>query len=207
MLESKIQKDIIAYLRKNKIFHIRFQAQTNINGIPDIICCYMGLFIGLELKQENGRATDLQKKKLDAINNAGGIGRVVRSVEEVDKLFKEIKKMSDIKSEFYKTLNNIVGNDRLSNEEIYIINDYLGRLEATIKELQQENKQLKEDIETFKLTITIQQQMIDELIGKIDKAIEYINSLEFLELMNSANKEDYFKAKNKLLEILGDKKK
>ena len=53
--------------------------------------------------------------------------------------------MSDIKSEFYKTLNNIVGDDRLSNEEIYIINDYLGRLEATINEEQQENKQLTRD--------------------------------------------------------------
>lgn len=91
MLESSIQKQIIAYLKKNKIFFIRFQAQTNINGIPDIICCYKGLFIGLELKQEKGRATELQKKKLDAINNAGGIGVIVRSVEEVDRLFKEIK--------------------------------------------------------------------------------------------------------------------
>lgn len=90
MLESKIQKEILTYLRKNKIFHLRFQAQSNINGIPDIICCYKGLFIGLELKQEKGRATELQKKKLDAINNAGGIGVVVRSVEEVDRLFKEV---------------------------------------------------------------------------------------------------------------------
>lgn len=91
MLESKIQKDILAYLRKNKIFHIRFQAQSNINGIPDIICCYNGLFIGLELKQEKGRATELQKRKLDAINNAGGIGRIIKSIEEVEELFKEIK--------------------------------------------------------------------------------------------------------------------
>lgn len=90
MLESKLQKEILAYLRKNRVFHIRFQAQSNINGVPDIICCYKGLFIGLELKQENGRATELQKKKLEAINNAGGIGRIIRSVEEVEKLFKEI---------------------------------------------------------------------------------------------------------------------
>ncbi len=90
MLESKIQRDIISYLRRKRVFHLRFQAQSNINGIPDIICCYNGLFIGLELKQENGRATELQKKKLDAINNAGGIGVVVRSVEEVDNLFKEL---------------------------------------------------------------------------------------------------------------------
>ena len=90
MLESKIQRDIISYLKRRKVFHLRFQAQTNINGIPDIICCYKGLFIGLELKQEKGKATELQKKKLEAINNAGGIGLVVRSVEEVDKLLNEL---------------------------------------------------------------------------------------------------------------------
>lgn len=87
MLESKIQKEILAYLRKNKVFHIRFQAQSNINGVPDIICCYKGLFIGLELKQENGRATDLQKKKLETINNSGGIGVIIKSLEEVITLF------------------------------------------------------------------------------------------------------------------------
>ena len=92
MLESKIQKEILTYLRKNKIFHLRFQAQSNINGIPDIICCYKGLFIGLELKQENGRATDLQKRKLEAINNAGGIGLIIKNLEEVKKLFGLIDK-------------------------------------------------------------------------------------------------------------------
>ena len=71
--------------------------------------------------------------------------------------------MSDIKSEFYKTLNNIVGNDRLSNEEIYIINDYLGRLEATIKELQQENKQLKEDFAVLKKIQMISNDILNEL--------------------------------------------
>lgn len=92
MLESKIQKDILNYLRAKRIFHLRFQAQSNINGIPDVICCYKGLFIGLELKQENGRATELQKRKLDAINNAGGIGLIVKSVEEVEQLFDQIDK-------------------------------------------------------------------------------------------------------------------
>ena len=92
MLESKIQKDILNYLRHKRIFHLRFQAQSNINGIPDVICCYKGLFIGLELKQENGRATELQKRKLDAINNAGGIGLIVKSVEEVEQLFDQIDK-------------------------------------------------------------------------------------------------------------------
>ena len=90
MLESSIQKEILTYLKHKKVFHIRFQAQSNINGIPDIICCYKGFFLGLELKQEKGKPTELQLKKLEAINNNGGIGVIIKSVEEVKELFDNI---------------------------------------------------------------------------------------------------------------------
>lgn len=92
MLESKIQKDIRAYLTKKRVYHWRFQAQTNLNGIPDILCLYKGFFIGLELKQENGVATGLQLRKIKNINDNGGIGLIVKSVEEVKQLFDQIDK-------------------------------------------------------------------------------------------------------------------
>lgn len=92
MLESKIQKDIRAYLTKKRVYHWRFQAQTNLNGIPDILCLYKGFFIGLELKQENGVATGLQLRKIQNINDNGGIGLIVKSVEEVKQLFDKIDK-------------------------------------------------------------------------------------------------------------------
>ena len=90
MLESKIQKDILAFLKKNRVYHFRFQAQSNLNGLPDVICLYKGFFLGLELKKENGKPTDLQLKKIKSINENGGIGRIIRSVEEVETLLKEI---------------------------------------------------------------------------------------------------------------------
>lgn len=92
MLESKIQKDIRDYLTKKRVYHWRFQAQTNLNGIPDILCLYKGFFIGLELKQENGVATGLQLRKIQNINDNGGIGLIVKSVEEVKQLFDKIDK-------------------------------------------------------------------------------------------------------------------
>ena len=57
-------------------------------------------------------------------------------------------------------------------------------------------------------------EYIEDLQQKIDKAIEYMNSEEFFMKMNSnsiqppADKyvcQDYFEAKEKLVEILGDK--
>lgn len=90
MLESKIQKDIRAYLTKKRVYHWRFQAQTNLNGIPDILCLYKGFFIGLELKQEKGVATGLQLRKIQNINDNGGIGILARSVSDVEKLINDI---------------------------------------------------------------------------------------------------------------------
>ena len=85
MLEGKVQDKIIAYLEKKRVYHFRFQAQSNLNGLPDIICLYKGFFLGLELKREKGGApTKLQERKIKAINDNGGIGVIVRSVDEVD---------------------------------------------------------------------------------------------------------------------------
>jgi hypothetical protein len=91
MLEDKVQDHIKSYLTKKRIYHWRFQAQSNLNGIPDILCLYKGFFIGLELKREKGgRATGLQLRKIKNINENGGIGVLVRSVEDVDKIIKAI---------------------------------------------------------------------------------------------------------------------
>ena len=91
MNESAVQKNILAYLRHKRVYHFRFQAQSNLNGLPDILCLYKGFFLGLELKREKGGApTQLQLKKIKAINDNGGIGVIVRSVEEVEEILNNI---------------------------------------------------------------------------------------------------------------------
>lgn len=44
-----------------------------------------------------------------------------------------------------------------------------------MKELQQENERLKDELETMTFTAKVKQEAIDALIKRIDKAIEYIN--------------------------------
>ena len=56
------------------------------NGVPDIICCYKGRFLGLECKLPGGRLTELQKRALEKINRAGGIACRVESVEDVKRV-------------------------------------------------------------------------------------------------------------------------
>lgn len=110
-IESKVQEEIISYLKKNRVYHFRFQAQSNLNGLPDIICLYKGFFIGLELKREKGgKPTSLQLRKIKAINDNGGIGLIVRSVYEVEMLL-------DVINDYY-VYDNICSEGILAYYEI-----------------------------------------------------------------------------------------
>ena len=66
-------------------------------GIPDIIVCANGRFIGLEVKLPGGRygATALQLKTIEDIARAGGTAAVVRSVEEAVQIVKEAMHYDD----------------------------------------------------------------------------------------------------------------
>ena len=44
------------------------------SGIPDLLVCFNGWFLGIELKAPNGRPSDLQLYNLREIEKAGGIG-------------------------------------------------------------------------------------------------------------------------------------
>jgi hypothetical protein len=60
------------------------------SGVPDIVCCYQGRFIGIECKAGKGKTTALQDKNLAAIAAAGGLAMVVNeeNVEQVTDLLK-----------------------------------------------------------------------------------------------------------------------
>lgn len=47
------------------------------SGVPDIIACYKGRFVGIECKAGNNKPTALQQRNLQEIDNADGIALVV----------------------------------------------------------------------------------------------------------------------------------
>lgn len=90
-LESKLEKEVGKYMKEHRVWQLaRFQAQSSQNGLPDRIYLYKGILLGLELKTDKGNPTELQLKKLEAINNNGGIGLIIRNVDEVEKVLKFI---------------------------------------------------------------------------------------------------------------------
>jgi hypothetical protein len=58
-------------------------------GQPDLLGCYQGRTLALEVKRPGGRPTKLQLATLEKWRNAGAIAAVVRSVEDVRELLEE----------------------------------------------------------------------------------------------------------------------
>jgi len=47
------------------------------SGVPDIIACYKGLFVGIECKANGGKPTALQLKHLSNIKSAKGFSIII----------------------------------------------------------------------------------------------------------------------------------
>lgn len=87
LFEEKIKK----YLKHKgawvvKIWGGGFQSA----GIPDLLVCYKGLFIAIEVKATRGRPSDLQKYNIEKIQEAGGYGIIL-----YPKDFEEFKRFID----------------------------------------------------------------------------------------------------------------
>ncbi len=89
MLEKNIQKNILSWLKKNKIMYFKtHQTGFTQSGISDIIgCLYDGRFFALEVKTSKGKPTRLQTHFLEKVDFNDGINGIVRSVEDVERLF------------------------------------------------------------------------------------------------------------------------
>lgn len=59
-------------------------------GIPDIIGCYRGYFIGIEAKVGKNQPSEIQKVKIKNIIKAGGFAKVVWTLDEVEELLDDI---------------------------------------------------------------------------------------------------------------------
>lgn len=85
-----LERDLVAAIRRylsslgSDVFYFKEHGGPyGVSGVPDIIVCYKGRFLGLEAKLPGGRLTELQKRAIEKINRAGGIARRVESVEDV----------------------------------------------------------------------------------------------------------------------------
>jgi hypothetical protein len=94
--EKKVKDKIVKILKESGVYY--FYAATHgfgRSGIPDLVCCFNGRFIGIECKAGKNLPTALQLKELSAIQLAGGYTLVVNE-ENITEVCSLIKSLSEI---------------------------------------------------------------------------------------------------------------
>ena len=83
--EKRIENSIKNWLETNNHWYIKVQGGSNnpSSGVPDILTCIHGRFIGIEVKTPTGNTTKIQDYQIDQINKSGGIAVVVTSLEQL----------------------------------------------------------------------------------------------------------------------------
>ena len=76
----QILSSTLPYL--DKCYVVRQEA-IHRSGIPDFIICYEGIFVGIELKDNEGSQSSLQIEKQHKIESAGGVYILADSVEPI----------------------------------------------------------------------------------------------------------------------------
>ena len=72
--EKTFENKVKLYLKQKGAYFIKTHGDRFSKvGVPDLIACYKGLFIGIELKAPNGKPSELQLYNLREIEKSGGI--------------------------------------------------------------------------------------------------------------------------------------
>lgn len=89
LFENKLKK----FLEGENIWFVKFFAnRMTKEGIPDILACVNGHFVGIEVKAQNGKPSDLQLYHCNKIRESGGVAYVVypSGFERFKEIIKEL---------------------------------------------------------------------------------------------------------------------
>lgn len=76
--EKVFEGNIKRYLKSKGCYYVKyFGCGMSTNGTPDILACINGHFVGIEVKAQKGKPSELQLAKIEHIRKAGGFGFVL----------------------------------------------------------------------------------------------------------------------------------
>lgn len=108
MREKTYENKIKQFLKEQGAYFVKyFGCAFTQAGVPDILSGVNGYFLAIEVKNEAGKPSELQKLNINKINKAGSFGVIVRPSD-----FDELKRVI-----FYLTIND-VQNARMTIAEI-----------------------------------------------------------------------------------------
>lgn len=89
--EKKVKDKVVKILKANGAYYF-FPATFGMgrSGVPDVVCCHKGAFIGIECKAGKNTTTPLQDRELKAISVAGGVALVIHenNMDELERILK-----------------------------------------------------------------------------------------------------------------------
>ncbi len=79
--EGKVKTKVVKILKELGVYYFYpVMGGFGRSGIPDIICCVAGYFLGVECKAGNNKPTPLQEAEMEKIRTAGGHTLVVNEL-------------------------------------------------------------------------------------------------------------------------------
>ncbi len=91
--ERKVKTKVTNILQKHEAYYFYpLTGGFGRSGVPDIVACYKGRFIGIECKAGCNRPTNLQEQNLEQIKRNGGVSLVINedNVGEVETALRTI---------------------------------------------------------------------------------------------------------------------
>jgi hypothetical protein len=115
MLEKDIQSRIIKKLEADNWLVIKL-IQTNLNGIPDLLCLRDGKAVFIEVKRLGGKIAPLQEYRIEQLRKKGFIAFITNDYTNViNRLREEIQKI--------RTINNTYGRLQTTNDSVDALPD------------------------------------------------------------------------------------
>ena len=87
--EKKVKNEVVKILKSMGVYYFYPVASGyGASGVPDIVACINGRFVGIECKAGKGEPTALQEKNLMQIMDNGGVAVVVneKGIKELEVL-------------------------------------------------------------------------------------------------------------------------
>lgn len=109
--EKQIENQALGWLKSKMIFAFKVKSMGTFDpvtkrfrapspwykkGCPDILCCYRGKFVGLEIKTKKGRLSEYQKAFHMELVESGGYAFVVRDIDELPAIFTYLDHLNEL---------------------------------------------------------------------------------------------------------------
>ena len=76
--EKSFENKIKRYLKYKGCYCVKYHGNRfSTSGTPDILACVNGYFLAIEVKAQDGKPSELQLVKVEAIRKAGGLAYIV----------------------------------------------------------------------------------------------------------------------------------